>query len=215
MSSIIYNEVFENLAANKPTSFIYDTPLIERKLNDTLEMLFNLGELGGWSILIEESSSEYTEPSFVDIIHIGEAVSHYNVNLMSLKDAFECNAWLLDVSGKKKETHVLSLVGPLIQMHVEQIEYEGYELDMRLGVIPTNVYACHLSTLAEIANAHDDYFGEYATRIQRAFKLWYKKRYNAAWRIQRTWRHVMANPSYAQCKNRLIREFNIINDECF
>ena len=215
MSSIIYNEVFENLVANKPTSFIYDTPLIERKLNDTLEMLFNLGELGGWSILIEESSSEYTEPSFVDIIHIGEAVSHYNVNLMSLKDAFECNAWLLDVSGKNKETHVLSLVGPLIQMHVEQIEYEGYELDMRLGVIPTNVYACHLSTLAEIANAHDDYFGEYATRIQRAFKLWHKKRNNAAWRIQRTWRHVMANPSYAQCKNRLIREFNIINDECF
>ena len=128
MSSIIYNEVFENLVAHKPVSYIYDTPLIERKMNDTLEMMFNLGE-DGFSILIEEpSSSEYTKPSFVDIIHIGGAVSHYKVNLMSLKDAFECNAWLLDVSGQKKETHVLSLVGPLIQMHVEQIEDDGYEI---------------------------------------------------------------------------------------
>ena len=213
MSSIIYNEVFENLVAHKPVSYIYDTPLIERKMNDTLEMMFNLGE-DGFSILIEEpSSSEYTKPSFVDIIHLGGAVSHYKVNLMSLKDAFECNAWLLDVSGQKKETHVLSLVGPLIQMHVEQIEDDGYEVDMKLGVIPTDVYACHLSTLAEIANAHDDYFGEYATRIQRAFKLWYKKRYNAAWKIQRTWRHVLSNPSYAQCKNRLLREFDALIED--
>ena len=98
-------------------------------------------------------------------------------------------------------------------MHVEQIEDDGYEVDRTLGVIPTDVYACHLSTLAEIANAHDDYFGEYATRIQRAFKLWYKKRYNAAWRIQRTWRHVLSNPSYAQCKNRLLREFDTLIED--
>ena len=81
---------------------------------------------------------------------------------------------------------------------------------MRLGVIPTDVYACHLSTLAEISNAHDDYFGEYATRIQRTFKLWYKKRCNAAWKIQKTWRHVIADPSYAQCKKRLNREFSTL-----
>ena len=119
MSSIIYNEVFDNLVANKPKSFIYDTPLIEQKLNDTLEMLLNVIEDdGGWSLLIEPSyNNDYTkEPSCIDVIEIGKTVSRYIVNLKSLKDAFECNAWLLDVSGQKKETHVLSLVGPFKQI---------------------------------------------------------------------------------------------------
>ena len=121
MTNYVYNQVMKTLVANKPKTFIYDTPFINEKLIETLHTVkqeeqeegYGAGLGSGWSILIEPSDVDCKRhevmpslPSCMSLIEIGKSLSQYNVTLTTLKDALECNAWLLDVIGKK-ETHSL------------------------------------------------------------------------------------------------------------
>ena len=151
--------------------------------------------------------------------------------LKSIDDVQNANEWLLRRAGIDSESHPLSLISVLIYFKIvetmfwtkgdiETVEEEEtykhlsiisnrFDMPIQHPVFVSMDLLCtdemQLADVEEVAHLTNRY--RKAVLIQNAFRKMMRRKHNAAYVIQRTWRRVIGDPSCGPCKTRLMWEF--------